>query len=105
MKDEGVAPFWMAYAYVMAGRRAEVERMAAVHDHPYRLAIIYAALGDKDRALVALDRAADILPQRVGLLLMHPEMAPLRGDPRSRLFAGSSACRRELPIQFHCFSC
>ena len=81
-KDEPGWQFWMAYAYVMAGRRAEVERMAAAHDHPYRLAIIYAALGEKDRALLALDRAADILPQRVGLLLMDPEMASLRGDAR-----------------------
>jgi TolB-like protein len=91
-KDDPGWQFWMAYAYVMAGRRAEVERMAATHDHPYRRAIIYAALGDKDRALVALDRAADVLPQRVGLLLMYPEMAPLRGDPR---FA---AVRRKLGL-------
>ena len=91
-KDEPGWQFWMAYAYVMAGRRAEVERMAAAHDHPYRLAIIYAALGEKDRALLALDRAADILPQRVGLLLMDPEMASLRGDAR---FA---AVRRKLGL-------
>ena len=91
-KDEPGWQFWMAYAYVMAGRRAEVETMAAAHDHPYRLAIIYAALGDKDRALLALDRAADILPQRVGLLLMYPEMASLRGDAR---FA---AVRRKLGL-------
>ncbi len=37
---------WMAHAYVLAGRRAEVERLAAAHDHPFRLAVIYAALGD-----------------------------------------------------------
>jgi tetratricopeptide (TPR) repeat protein len=73
---------WMAYAYVIAGRRADVERMAAAHDHPYRLAIIYAALGDKDRALQALDRAADIVPHRVAHLVRYPEMAPLRDDPR-----------------------
>ena len=91
-KDEPGWQFWMAYAYVMAGRRAEVERMAAAHDHPYRLAIIYAALGERDRALLALDRAADILPQRVGLLLMYPEMASLRGDAR---FA---AVRRKLGL-------
>ena len=91
-KDEPGWQFWMAYAYVMAGRRAEVERMAAAHDHPYRLAIIYAALGEKDRALLALDRAADILPQRVGLLMMFPEMASLRGDAR---FA---AIRRKLGL-------
>ena len=58
----------------------------------YRLAIIYAALGDKDRALLALDRAADILPQRVGLMMMYPEMASLRGDAR---FA---AIRRKLGL-------
>ena len=58
----------------------------------YRLAIIYAALGDNDRALLALDRAADILPQRVGLLMMYPEMASLRGDAR---FA---AIRRKLGL-------
>ncbi len=83
---------WMAYAYVIAGRRADVEKMAAAHDHPYRLAIIYAALGDKDRALQALDRAADIVPHRVALLVRDPEMAPLRGDPR---FA---AVRRKLGL-------
>ena len=73
---------WMAHAYVLAGRRAEVERLAATHDHPFRLAVIYAALGDKDRAFEALDRAAVRVPQRVGLLLRDPEMAALRGDPR-----------------------
>ena len=73
---------WMAHAYVLAGRRAEVERLAAAHDHPFRLAVIYAALGDNDRAFEALDRAAVTVPHRVGLLLRDPEMAALRGDPR-----------------------
>ena len=82
----------MAHAYVMAGRRAEVEKIAAAADHPLHLAIIYAALGDNDRALLALDRAADILPQRVGLIMMYPEMASLRGDAR---FA---AIRRKLGL-------
>ena len=84
--------FWMAHAYVMAGRRAEVEKIAAATDHPLHLSIIYAALGDNDRALLALDRAADILPQRVGLMMMYPEMASLRGDAR---FA---AIRRKLGL-------
>ena len=83
---------WIAYAYVIAGRRADVERMAAAHDDPYRLAIMYAALGDKDRALQALDRAADIMPHRVAQLVRYPEMAPLRDDPR---FA---AVRRKLGL-------
>lgn len=83
---------WMARAYVMAGRRDEVERLAATHDHPFRLAVIYAALGDKDRALEALDQAIARVPQRVGLLLQEPEIAALRGDPR---FA---AVRRKLRL-------
>jgi TolB-like protein/tRNA A-37 threonylcarbamoyl transferase component Bud32 len=91
-KAEPRPHFWMAHAYVMAGRRAEVEKIAAATDHPLHLAIIYAALGDNDRALLALDRAADILPQRVGLMMMYPEMASLRGDVR---FA---AIRRKLGL-------
>ena len=73
---------WMAHAYVRGGRRAEAERLAAAHDHPFRVAVIYAALGDNDRAFEALDRAAVTVPQRVGLLLRDPEKAALRGDPR-----------------------
>ena len=69
-RDEPGWQHWMAHAYVIAGRRADVERFAAAHDHPLRLAMIYAALGNKDRAFEALDQAADILPQRVGLILM-----------------------------------
>ena len=87
-KDLPGSNYWMAHAYVMNGQRAEAERLAAVHDHPYRLAFIYAALGDKDRALEALDRAADLVPHRVALLLMYPEMAPLRGDPRFAAIRG-----------------
>ena len=73
---------WMAYALVKSGRRREVETMMAGHDHPYRLAIFHAALGDTDRALEALNRAADIVPGRVALLIRWPETLPLRGDPR-----------------------
>ena len=91
-KAEPGVQHWMARAYVLAGRRAEVERLAATHDHPFRLAVIYAALGDNDRAFEALDRAAVRVPQRVGLLLQEPEMAALRGDPR---FA---AVRRKLRL-------
>jgi hypothetical protein len=83
---------WMARAYVMAGRRDEVERLAVTHDHPFRLAVIYAALGDTDSAFKALDQAVVRVPQRVGLLLREPEMAALRGDPR---FA---AIRRKLRL-------
>jgi serine/threonine-protein kinase len=73
---------WLAYAYVRAGRRAEVERMLLAHTSAYRQAIIYTALGDHDRALDALDRAAVEAPHRVVRLLQYPELAELRDDPR-----------------------
>jgi hypothetical protein len=52
------------------------------NEHPYRQAIIYAALGDKDRTFEALNRAADLAPHRTAAILFYPEMALLRGDPR-----------------------
>jgi eukaryotic-like serine/threonine-protein kinase len=73
---------WMSHAYVRVGRRTEVEQFAKTHDLPYRLALIYAALGDKDRTFEALDRAAETVPHRTVALLTYPEMRLLRGDPR-----------------------
>jgi len=77
-------PHYRAYAYVRAGRRSEAEKLAAENDrYPYRATIIYAALGDLDRAFEALTQTAEREPQRVPLLLTWPEMAALRVDPRS----------------------
>ena len=79
----GGPPHYRADAYVKAGRRAEAEKLAIENaQFPYRAAIIYAALGDRDRAFAALDRTAEREPQRIPLLLTWPEIAPLRGDPR-----------------------
>ena len=76
-------PHYRAYAYIRAGRRAQAEKLAIENaQYPYRAAIIYTALGDRDRAFEALDRTAEREPQRVPLLLTWPEMAALRGDPR-----------------------
>jgi serine/threonine-protein kinase len=73
---------WAAHLDVRMGKREEIERLVAATDHPYRRAILFAALGDKERTLEALDRAVDVLPHRTALLLVLPEMALLRGDPR-----------------------
>lgn len=74
---------YLAFAFVKAGRRAEAERLAAANrEFPFREAIIYAALGDKDRSFEALERMAVNEPQRLGLTLMFPEIATLRDDPR-----------------------
>jgi serine/threonine-protein kinase len=75
-------------AYVMLGRRAEAERLAAKHEDapPSTLAMIHAALGNKDRAFEALERAAVVEPQRVPIVLAYPEFAGLRSDPRMAPF-------------------
>jgi serine/threonine-protein kinase len=79
----GGPPHYRAYAYVKAGRRSDAARLAVENDqYPYFVTIIYAALGERDRAFEALDRTAEREPQRVPLLLTWPELAPLQGDPR-----------------------
>jgi tetratricopeptide (TPR) repeat protein len=79
----GGPPHYRAYADIKAGRRADAGRLATENaQFPYRAAIIYAALGDRDRAFEALDRTVEREPQRVPLLLTWPEIATLRDDPR-----------------------
>jgi tetratricopeptide (TPR) repeat protein len=74
---------WLAQAYVSTGRRAEAEALAGEHEgFPSRLAFIRAALGEKDRALEALEQMALVEPHHVARMLVQPEMAGLRDDPR-----------------------
>ena len=78
-------PRQMVLAYAALGMRAEAEALAAEHMDapPSMLATIYAALGDKDRAVDALNQTALVEPQRLPLVLTFPEIAVLlRGDPR-----------------------
>jgi hypothetical protein len=67
-----------------SGLRIRQSQVAAEHEDgpPSVVAEIYAALGDKDRAFDALERMAVVEPQRLPIMLMYPEMAVLRGDPR-----------------------
>ena len=74
---------WIGYAYTLIGRGAEAERIAARNsDFAQRQALIYAGLGDNDRAFKALERLAEQNARRAGSYLTYPELAPLRGDPR-----------------------
>jgi tetratricopeptide (TPR) repeat protein len=75
------------YVYGIMGRRAEAEALAAHHaGFPARLALIYAGLGDKDRAFQALERMAAERDPRVGAYLTFPELGLIRGDPRLSAF-------------------
>jgi TolB-like protein len=72
----------LGYAYALAGRRDDAERIIASAPLFIEQAKIFVALGDKDRAFEALDRAIPMGPVRIGRDLTLPELAPLRGDPR-----------------------
>jgi tetratricopeptide (TPR) repeat protein len=76
---------FIGYAYARAGRREEAEKIAAAVPFPLEQAIMFAGLGDKDRAFAALDRAIPMGPCRVGRALTFPELALLRGDPRLKI--------------------
>jgi serine/threonine-protein kinase len=69
-------------AYALAGRREDAERIATIQWRPTAQAGIFTALGDKDRAFEALERAIPLGPVRMGRTLAFAEFAPLRGDPR-----------------------
>src|SRR5215472_312948 len=68
--------------YARAGRRDDAERMAKIQRNLIAQAEIFIALGDKDRAFEALERAIPWGPVRIGRDLNYPAFAPLRGDPR-----------------------
>ena len=74
----------LGYAYARAGRREDAEKLAVAISsrNPFNQALIFAGLGDKDRTLEALDRAATVGPFRMGTALTWPELSLLHGDPR-----------------------
>jgi eukaryotic-like serine/threonine-protein kinase len=74
---------WLAQAYVLTGRRAEAVTIAAENQaSPSNAVTIYAALGDRERALAALEQVAVIQPHHFGRILRQPELGALRDDPR-----------------------
>jgi serine/threonine-protein kinase len=81
------APSWrirsdLAYAYALASRREDAEKLVASILDPFEHARVYAGLRDTERTLQALDEAAVAGPFRMGRTLAFPEFAFLRGDPR-----------------------
>jgi tetratricopeptide (TPR) repeat protein len=79
----------LAYAYAMAGDKAELkdtlERFQhhPAHDHvAYRLAAVYVALGDKDRAISLIEKDYRQRSSWLDRLKVDPVMDPLRQEPR-----------------------
>jgi hypothetical protein len=73
---------YLGYAYGRAGRRQDVEKLAAVSRGALQQVLIYAGLGDRDGTFNALDRMTELGPGRIGLTLTFPELSFIRDDPR-----------------------
>jgi TolB-like protein/tetratricopeptide (TPR) repeat protein len=90
---QGFSPHFLAdlgTGYALAGRTAEAgnvlktlqERSAQTYVSPYRLALIHAALGEKDAALKRLHQAFEERDIGMVQLKVEPRLDPVRQDPR-----------------------
>ena len=59
----------------------------------FELGLIYLDLGDRERALAALERGLDDHSQMQGYLNVEPALDPLRDDPRFRAVSRRLALR------------
>jgi TolB-like protein/DNA-binding winged helix-turn-helix (wHTH) protein/Flp pilus assembly protein TadD len=86
-------PFYVAalgHGYALAGNRREAEKiLQSLSDRgkksyvsPFDLALIYAALGEKDKAFALLDKAVAEHSTFLVYTKWEPRLDPLRSDPR-----------------------
>ncbi|HEV1994999.1 MAG TPA: protein kinase [Candidatus Acidoferrum sp.] len=86
-------PFFVAalgHAYAVAGNRREAEKILQTlsdrakksYVSPFDVALIYAALGEKDKAFALLDKAAAEHSTFLVYSKWEPRLDPLRSDPR-----------------------
>jgi adenylate cyclase len=81
---------WLGYAYATSGDRAKAQAMVKELDEassrryvsPFSTAMIYLALGDKDRALTGLEKSYQVHSQWLFLLKVDKIFDSLRSEPR-----------------------
>jgi TolB-like protein/DNA-binding winged helix-turn-helix (wHTH) protein/Flp pilus assembly protein TadD len=86
----GGQSIWLAYAYGVAGRRAEaaleltgcLERWNTRHTGGVCIALAYTAAGDRDRAFAWLDTELLARSSSVFMIKAYPYWDSLRADPR-----------------------
>jgi TolB-like protein/Flp pilus assembly protein TadD len=92
-KDTPFSSFYLAalgQGYAVAGDRSEAERVLQTlsdrgkksYVSPFDLALIHAALGEKDKAFVLLDKAVAERSSFLVYAKWEPRLDPLRSDPR-----------------------
>ncbi len=84
---------YLGYAYGRIGQRDEAEKIVESDwQYPYHQAVSLAGLGDRNRAIEALEKMVPSGPVRVGVALAVPELDAVRDDPRV------GALRREVGL-------
>src|SRR3989441_2771630 len=86
---------YLGYAYASVGRRGDAERLAAEEDPAAarHQVLIYAALGERERAFEALQKLAEMDDFMADVYPGEPELASLQDDARMKDFRR----RRNLP--------
>jgi len=90
MKCRSLLHAEIGYCYAMSGRKDEARREIAAlsaqsdsrHVSPVSFALIYAGLGDKEKALDYLDEAIEIRAASLPVQMLGPEFDGLRGESR-----------------------
>lgn len=89
-KDSLLPRLWLAHALAVTGDRPAALRLvgetlaatSGVSAPDYDVALVYAALGDADRAFDWLERAFTARSRSLVFLAVEPDFQPLRHDPR-----------------------
>ena len=72
----------LAHGYAVWGRRAEARKLLPELKDPFEIAVVYAALGGRDRAFESLDKAYEQRSFLLFNLAVDPALDPLRSDSR-----------------------
>jgi Flp pilus assembly protein TadD len=80
----------LGHVYAVSGRKTEARKILAelqrLSEHSYvqatDVALVYAGLGDKDKAFAWLDKAYEEHSFALSNLKVEPRFDPLRSDPR-----------------------
>ncbi|HYK88485.1 MAG TPA: hypothetical protein VE398_06930, partial [Acidobacteriota bacterium] len=81
---------WLAYGYAMTGKKERaIDILRKLENSPHQAyvsptlaAVVYAGLGEKDRALAALGKAVLERDTRLVIIKVDPVFDSLRSDPR-----------------------
>jgi len=81
---------WAAYCYALSGHRVEslsrlktiIENSRKIYVSPTMIARVYVGLGDKEQALIWLNKAFPENDGQLNYLKVDPTFDPLRSDPR-----------------------